>query len=79
MDVLDRKEFDACGAARDGLMPEGLTWKELGETVKSALRSRQCLGWNVGVYNTDLDPDSTNARRIVEFLGNVADAVSYHT
>ena len=75
LDVLDRKEFDACGAARDGLMPEGLSWKELGETVKAVLKSGHCLGWNVGVYNTDLDPDGTNARRIVGFLGEVSTAL----
>jgi arginase len=72
LDVLDRNEFSACGAAGDGSMPAGLTWAELGALVSSALSTDGCRGWNVGVYNTDLDPDGLAAARVVQFVDEVA-------
>lgn len=74
LDVLDRMEFSACGAAKDGSMPEGLTWEELGTTIASALEVGGCLGWNVGVYNTDLDPYGAAATRIVKFFQDIVGA-----
>jgi arginase len=50
----------------------GLTWQQLAELVVSALRSRGCAGWSLSVYNPDLDPDRSAARRIVEFVTQVA-------
>lgn len=75
LDVLDRNEFTACGAAGDGSMPAGLTWTELGALVLSALKVGGCGGWNVGVYNVDLDPEGLAAERIVEFLADVAKGI----
>lgn len=72
LDVLDRNEFSACGAARDDSMPAGLTWAELGSLVSSALRTGSCRGWNVGVYNSDLDLEGLAAVRVVQFLAELA-------
>jgi arginase len=74
LDVLHRDEFPACAAASDPAMPGGLTWSELTTVVRRALSSPKCRGLGVGVYNTDLDPDRRAARRIVRFLGELADA-----
>jgi arginase len=71
LDVLDRKEFNACGAASDVAMPGGLTWAELGAVVTSAWQAGGCRGWSLGVYNPDLDPAATNAKRIVTFMEDV--------
>jgi arginase len=71
LDVLDGREFRACGAATDPLMPEGLTWEQLTEITRTALRTDGCRGWSVGVYNTDLDPDGRDARRVVAYIGDV--------
>ena len=71
LDVLHRDDFAACAAASDPSMPGGLTWAELTTVVRRALRSPQCRGLSVGVYNTDLDPDRRAARRIVRFLGEL--------
>ena len=72
VDVLNKEEFDACGAARDPAMKGGLTWKELEILTLSALKTGGCRGWSLGVYNPDLDPDRRMAGRIVDFLGKVA-------
>jgi arginase len=71
LDVLDGKEFTACGAASDPSMPPGLTWPELTEVTTTALRAGGCRGWSVGVYNADLDPDGREAKRIVAYLERV--------
>jgi arginase len=72
LDVLDRKEFRACGAAGDPSMPEGLTWAELTGITRTALRSEGCRGWSIGVYNPDLDPDDRDAKRIVAYVADAA-------
>ena len=71
LDVLDGKEFRACGAASDPAMPEGLTWAELTQVTRTALQTGGCRGWSVGVYNPDLDPDAREARRVVAYLDEV--------
>jgi arginase len=72
LDVLHREEFSACAAASDPTMPGGLSWKELTTILRPALNSPKCRGLGVGVYNTDLDPDQRAARRIVQFLDQLA-------
>jgi arginase len=73
LDVLDRKEFRACGAASDASMPQGLTWADLTSATRTALQTDGCRGWSVGVYNPDLDPDGRDAQRIVAYLADVTD------
>jgi arginase len=71
LDVLDGKEFRACGAAGDPSMPQGLTWAELADITRTALQTDGCRGWSIGVYNPDLDPDGQEAQRIVAYLAGV--------
>jgi arginase len=71
LDVLDGKEFRACGAAGDPSMPAGLTWAELTAITRIALQTAGCRGWSVGVYNPDLDPDGREAQRVVAYLDEV--------
>lgn len=68
LDVLDKDEFRACGAAGDPSMPAGLTWAQLTGITQAALRADGCRGWSVGVYNPDLDPDGRDAKRILDYL-----------
>lgn len=70
LDVLDRDEFRACGAAHDDSMPPGLTWSALTAITQAALRDDRCRGWSIGVYNADLDPDNQDAQRILTYLAN---------
>ena len=71
LDVLDRQEFSACGAASDDAMPGGLSWPELTAIASSALQAGGARGWSLGVYNPDLDPDRRAAKRIVNFIADV--------
>jgi arginase len=71
LDVLDGKEFRACGAADDPSMPEGLTWAELTDITRTALQTDGCRGWSIGVFNPDLDPEGREARRVVAYLADI--------
>jgi arginase len=73
LDVLDRREFHSCGAATDPLMPEGLTWEHLTKITRTVLSAEGCRGWSLGVYNSDLDADGQDARRVVAYMRNVRD------
>ena len=71
VDVLDGDEFRSCGAATDPSMPTGLTWAQLTAVTSTALQTGGCRGWSIGVYNADLDPDGSDAKRIVAYLAGV--------
>jgi arginase len=71
-DVLARGEFTACGAPGEVTLADGLTWRQLTEAGLSAVRSGGCAGWSISIYNPDLDPDRSAARRIVEFVARIA-------
>jgi arginase len=71
LDVLDRAEFSACGAAGEIPLPGGLTWAELTALTTSALRTGGCRGWSISVYNPDQDPGHTAAARITRFVADV--------
>jgi arginase len=76
LDVLARSEFAACGAPGEVMLAGGLTWRQLTEVSMSALQGGGCAGWSLSVYNPDLDPDGSAARRIVEFVSQVAPSAS---
>ena len=68
LDVLDAKEFQACGAAGDPSMPEGLTWAQLTGITHTALQAHGSRGWSISVYNSDLDADNRDAEQIVGYV-----------
>jgi arginase len=72
LDVLARSEFSACGAPGEVSLPGGLTWRQLTQISAPALQDGGCAGWSMSIYNPDLDPDRSTARRIVEFAAQVA-------
>jgi arginase len=78
LDVLDRRDFSACGAASDDTMPGGLSWPELAAVAASALHTGGARGWSVGVYNPDLDPDRRAAEQIVNFIADVTSGRMMH-
>jgi arginase len=69
LDVLRTSDFPAA----DYLQPGGLTWQELLEIATVALADPRCFGCSVVIYNPDLDPERTSARRIVRFLSELVD------
>jgi arginase len=72
LDVLARSDFSACGAPGEVSLAGGLTWRQLTQISASALQDGGCAGWSMSIYNPDLDPDRSTARRIVEFVAQVA-------
>ena len=72
LDVLARSEFSACGAPGEVSLADGLTWRQLTQISTPALQDGGCAGWSMSIYNPDLDPDRSTARRIVEFAAQVA-------
>ena len=72
LDVLDGRDFSARGAPGEVALSGGLTWPHLTEVVMTALDTGGCRGWSLVIYNPDLDPDGSQALRIVRFVTEVA-------
>jgi arginase len=70
LDVLSTEALPAIDYSQDG----GLGWEELGIVAETALHAGP-VGWDVTIYNPDMDPRRTHARRIVRSLGSAARAI----
>jgi len=70
LDVLSTNSLPAV----DYPQPGGLNWKQLECVTTTALTTHHNIGWNVTIYNPDLDPERISARRIVQYL---VDVMSY--
>ena len=75
LDVLARSEFAACGAPGEIMLAGGLTWRQLTQIGTSAMQGGGCCGWSLAIYNPELDPDRSAARRIVEFVAQIASSM----
>jgi arginase len=64
LDVLCAEDFPAV----DYQQPGGLTWDQLTELAVTAWRSPACAGASIAIYNPDLDPHRSSARRLTDFL-----------
>jgi arginase len=69
LDVLRTDDFPAA----DYLQPGGLSWDELLEIAAPALADPGCSGCSVVIYNPDLDPERTSAKRVVRFAAELAE------
>jgi arginase len=65
LDVLSTEALPAIDYPQNG----GLAWEDLGEVTAQALGAEPA-GWDITIYNPDLDPARTHARRIVEFVSS---------
>jgi arginase len=63
LDVLSTDALPAVDYPQEG----GLDWDDLAVVVTTALAAGP-VGWDVTIYNPDLDPDRTHAKRIVRFI-----------
>jgi arginase len=75
LDVLSTSTFASCGAPGEPALAGGLTWPQLTEAVRAAVRHPGCRGWSLGVYNPDLDRDAVDARAIVTLVAEAVDVV----
>jgi len=66
LDVLSTEALPAV----DYRQPGGLGWDDL-TSVASTAFDHDPLGWDVTIYNPDLDPERGHARKIVRFLAAV--------
>ena len=63
LDVLSTDALPAVDYPQEG----GLGWEALDVIAETAMRAEP-MGWDVTIYNPDLDPERVHARRIVEFI-----------
>ncbi len=64
LDVLSTESL----AAVDYRQPGGLDWDALTSFTRGALSTAGVIGWDVTIYNPGLDPDGTDAVRIVRYV-----------
>jgi arginase len=74
LDVLSHEVFGSCGAPGEPVLPGGLTWPQLADSVETLLRQPGCRGMSLGVYNPDLDDDGRDAHAIVDMITRVRQA-----
>ena len=70
LDVLSTEAFPAI----DYPQPGGLDWDGLAELTATVL-ANEPAGWDVTIYNPDLDTDLIHARRVVDFLADAIGAM----
>jgi arginase len=67
LDVLSTEAMPAIRYPQPG----GLDWAQAETIAHVALGAPGLIGWDLTIYNPDLDPDRTAARRIVTYLASV--------
>ncbi len=56
--------------AVDYRQPGGIDWDVLTRLTRTALAVPGATGWDVTIFNPDLDPDGTRAQSIVRYLAD---------
>ncbi|MEV4516691.1 arginase family protein [Dactylosporangium sp. NPDC049525] len=69
-DVVD----DALMPAVDYRLAGGLSWDELGAVLATAMRSGRAVGFEITIYNPDLDPDGSAGHALAATLGRALNA-----
>jgi arginase len=72
LDVLSTEALPAVDYPQDG----GLSWAELEAMTHAAMTVPGCLGWDVTIYNPDLDADGAHAHRIADYIKGAAKHLS---
>ncbi len=72
LDVLATRSFSAIRYPQPG----GLSWSHIETIADAALKAPGLIGWNITIYNPDLDPSGTGAVQIVTFLETTLSARS---
>jgi arginase len=75
VDVLAQDELAAQRVPGDVDEEGGLTWPQLTNVVLAALEGEGCRGASISIYDPDQDPGGRDARRIVEFVAELAPAL----
>jgi arginase len=64
LDVLSSAALPAV----DYQQPGGFSWLQLTSVVRAALSRPSTVGWDITIYNPDLDPHEAHAAAIVQFI-----------
>jgi len=64
LDVLSSAALPAV----DYQQPGGFSWAQLASVAYAAIRRPSTIGWDVTIYNPDLDPHQAHASSIVTFI-----------
>jgi arginase len=72
LDVLSTEALPAVDYPQEG----GLSWAELEAMTHAAMAVPGCLGWDVTIYNPDMDADGTHAHRIAHYIKGAAPYLS---
>lgn len=64
LDVIAQEEFAATNVPGSG----GLTFAEVQSSLNEFVKQKNLLGLDIAQYNPDKDPDSSGARKLVDFL-----------
>jgi arginase len=72
LDVLATRSFSAVRYPQPG----GLSWPHIETITDAALKTPGLIGWNITIYNPDLDLDGSGAVRILTFLETMLNARS---
>lgn len=64
LDILSTNALPAV----DYQQPGGIEWDQLGELTTTALKSGKIIGWNITIYNPDMDPEKVSAKKIIQFI-----------
>ncbi len=72
LDVVAQDVFTAGRVPGDEDEAGGLDWAQLTELTTTALACGGCAGWSIAIYDPEQDPDGTQARRVVQFVTDVA-------
>jgi arginase len=75
LDVLAQDVFTAGRVPDDEDEPGGLDWSQLTELTLAALACGGCAGWSIAIYDPEQDPDGADAKRIVQYVTDVADSL----
>ncbi|HEX2435945.1 MAG TPA: arginase family protein [Solirubrobacterales bacterium] len=69
VDVLDQEVFPAT----DYLLPNGMSWEELMPMMAPLASSESLVGFSLGCYNPEKDPDRACGRALVDALARALD------
>jgi arginase len=75
LDVLSPDSLGAVDYRQQG----GFDWDTLEVLTRRALGGPRLIGWDVTIYNPDLDPKRTDAKRIVRYLSEALGALGTHS
>jgi arginase len=75
LDVVAQDIFTAGRVPDDEDEPGGLDWAQLTELTAAAFARGGCAGWSIAIYDPEQDPDGTEAKRIVQYVTDVADSL----